>query len=36
VRVQKGETLLVPAAIEHFFLKPNDNQEAKLLEVYID
>jgi mannose-6-phosphate isomerase len=36
VRVQKGETLLVPAAIEHFFLKPDDNQEAKLLEVYID
>ncbi|HWS00668.1 MAG TPA: type I phosphomannose isomerase catalytic subunit [Prolixibacteraceae bacterium] len=36
VRVQKGETLLVPAAIEHFFLKPNDNQETKLLEVYID
>jgi mannose-6-phosphate isomerase len=36
VRVQKGETLLVPAAIENFILKPIDSQETKLLEVYVE
>ena len=36
VRVQKGETLLVPAAIENFILKPINGQETKLLEVYVE
>lgn len=36
VRVQKGETLLVPAAIENFMLMPNNLQETKLLEVYVE
>lgn len=36
VRVQKGETLLVPAVIENFILTPINGQETKLLEVYIE
>jgi mannose-6-phosphate isomerase len=36
IRVQKGETLLVPASIENFVLKPIDGVETKLLEVYIE
>lgn len=36
IRVQKGETLLVPASIENFVLKPLDGSETKLLEVYIE
>jgi len=36
IRVQKGETLLVPASIENFLLKPKNGSKAKLLEVYID
>ena len=36
IRVQKGETLLVPASIENFVLKPINGLETKLLEVYIE
>jgi mannose-6-phosphate isomerase len=36
VTVQKGETLLVPASIENFVLKPANGEETKLIEVYID
>ncbi len=36
ITVQKGETLLVPASIENFILKPLNGIEAKLLEVYVD
>ncbi len=36
VAVQKGETLLIPASIENFHLKPANGEEAKLLEVYIE
>jgi mannose-6-phosphate isomerase len=35
IRVQKGETLLVPASVENFILKPYGESDAKLLEVYI-
>jgi len=35
VRVQKGETILVPASIENFVLKPDNGVETKLIEVYI-
>ena len=35
ITVQNGETLLVPASIENFHLKPISGEEAKLLEVYI-
>ncbi len=34
--IYKGETILVPASIENFILKPVASVEAKLLEVYID
>ena len=36
VIVYKGETLLVPASIENFILKPVDGAETKLLEVYVE
>ncbi len=36
IRVHKGETLLVPASIENFVLKPLGETETKLLEVYIE
>jgi len=36
VTVYKGETLLVPASIENFTLKPVGGAETKLLEVYVD
>jgi mannose-6-phosphate isomerase len=36
VPVKKGETLLVPAAIENFVLIPIHGEETKLLEVYIE
>lgn len=36
VSVQKGETLLVPASIENFVLKPANGEETKLIEVYIE
>jgi mannose-6-phosphate isomerase len=36
IRINKGETVLVPACIENFVLKPANGSEAKLLEVYID
>ncbi len=36
IRVQKGETLLVPASIEFFVLKPANGVETKLLEVYVE
>ena len=36
IRVQKGETLLVPASIENFVIKPLEGSETKLLEVYIE
>ena len=36
ITVQKGETLLVPASIENFVLKPQNGVEAKLIEVYVD
>ncbi|MEI7828713.1 MAG: type I phosphomannose isomerase catalytic subunit [Prolixibacteraceae bacterium] len=36
IRIQKGETLLVPASIENFVLKPLEGSETKLLEVYIE
>ena len=36
IRVHKGETLLVPASIENFVLKPINGGETKLLEVYIE
>jgi mannose-6-phosphate isomerase len=34
--VQKGETLLVPASIENFTVKPAGGVETKLLEVYVE
>jgi mannose-6-phosphate isomerase len=36
IRVQKGETVLVPASIENFVLKPITGKETKLLEVYTE
>jgi len=36
VTVQKGETLLVPASIENFVLRPANGAETKLIEVYIE
>ncbi len=36
ITVLKGETILVPASIENFVLKPVAGVEAKLLEVYVD
>ena len=36
VTVQKGETLLIPAAIENFILKPANGEQTKLIEVYIE
>lgn len=36
VSIQKGETLLVPASIENFTLKPANEEEVKLIEVYIE
>jgi len=36
IGVHKGETILVPASIENFTLKPTAGRPAKLLEVYID
>lgn len=36
IRVHKGETLLVPASIENFIIKPLVESETKLLEVYIE
>ena len=36
VPVQKGETILVPASIENFHLKPADGHDTRLLEVYIE
>lgn len=36
VQVQKGETILVPACIENFSLKPVMGEETKLLEVYME
>ena len=36
IGVHKGETILVPASIENFTLKPTAGSPVKLLEVYID
>lgn len=36
VTVRKGETVLVPASIENFVLKPLNGSVASLLEVYIE
>ncbi len=36
IPVQKGETILIPACIEYFTLKPADGAETKLLEVYVE
>ena len=36
VLVRKGETLLVPASIENFNLRPESGAESKLLEVYVE
>lgn len=35
IRIHKGETILVPASIENFTLKPSNGTEVKLLEVYV-
>ena len=36
IGVQRGETILVPASIENFTLKPTAGIPAKLLEVYVE
>lgn len=36
IPVQKGETILVPACIENFSLKPGKDEVTKLLEVYVE
>ena len=36
IGVHRGETILVPASIENFTLKPTAGIPAKLLEVYVE